>query len=306
MAAILAVCMTHLSGGDHVVCSRDIFGASVGLFQNVLRKFGVDVSFVALTDVDAWRAALTPKTRLLFLETPSNPLNAIADISALAELSADAGALLVVDNCFCTPALQMPLALGANLVTHSATKYLDGQGRVLGGAVVGDRALVDPIVAFNRTCGATMSAFNAWVMLKGLETLDLRMREHSDSALSLARWLKKHSAVERVFYCGLEDHPGHVLARAQQSGFGGVLAFQVAGGRQSAWRFINATEMMSLTANLGDAKTTIVHPASTTHGRLSAEQREAAGIDEGLIRIAVGLEDLSDLQADCERGFFAL
>jgi len=306
MAAILAVCMTHLSGGDHVVCSRDIFGASVGLFQNVLRKFGVDVSFVALTDVDAWRAALTPKTRLLFLETPSNPLNAIADISALAELSADAGALLVIDNCFCTPALQMPLALGANLVTHSATKYLDGQGRVLGGAVVGDRALVDPIVAFNRTCGATMSAFNAWVMLKGLETLDLRMREHSDSALSLARWLKKHSAVERVFYCGLEDHPGHVLARAQQSGFGGVLAFQVAGGRQSAWRFINATEMMSLTANLGDAKTTIVHPASTTHGRLSAEQREAAGIDEGLIRIAVGLEDLSDLQADCERGFFAL
>ena len=306
MAAILALCLTHLKAGDHVLCSRDVFGATVVLFENTLKKFGVSVSFVSLTEIGAWRDAATSNTRLLFLETPSNPINAIADIAALAELSHDLGALLAVDNCFCSPALQMPLLLGADLVTHSATKYLDGQGRVLGGALVGREELIAPVVAFNRSCGPTMSAFNAWVMLKGLETLDLRMRAHSDNAQRLAEWLTEQSSVEAVHYCGLPDHPGHALAGRQQQGFGGVLAFELAGGREAAWRFINATELMSLTANLGDAKTTIVHPASTTHGRLSADQRDAAGICEGLIRIAVGLEDLEDIQADCDSGFAAI
>ena len=305
MSAILALCMTHLRAGDHVLCSRDVFGATVSLFDNTLRKFGVDVTFVSLTQVDAWRAAATSKTRLLFLETPSNPLNAIADITELATLSRELGAILAVDNCFCTPALQQPLALGADIVTHSATKYLDGQGRVLGGALVGREELIAPVVAFNRSCGPTMSAFNAWVMLKGLETLDLRMRAHSDNAQVLAAWLQEQPLVERVHYCGLTDHPGHELASRQQRRYGGVLAFEVAGGREAAWRFVDATVLMSLTANLGDAKTTIVHPATTTHGRLSEQQREEEGIDQSLIRIAVGLEDVEDLQADCERGFAA-
>ena len=306
MAAILALCLTHLKAGDHVLCSRDVFGATVGLFQNTLQKFGVEVSFVSLTDPDQWRGAAKSNTRMLFIETPSNPLNAVADIAALAQISQDIGAMLAVDNCFCSPALQTPLLLGADIVTHSATKYLDGQGRVLGGALVGAEELITPVVAFNRSCGPTMSAFNAWVMLKGLETLDLRMRAHSDNAQCLAEWLAEHSLVEAVHYCGLPDHPGHALAVRQQHGFGGVLAFEVAGGREAAWQFISGTELMSLTANLGDAKTTIVHPASTTHGRLTAEQRGAAGISEGLVRIAVGLEDLEDLQADCLRGFAAL
>ena len=305
MSAILALCMTHLRAGDHVLCSRDVFGATVSLFDNTLRKFGVDVTFVSLTQADAWRAAATSKTRLLFLETPSNPLNAIADIAALATLSRELGAILAVDNCFCTPALQQPLALGADIVTHSATKYLDGQGRVLGGALVGREELIAPVVAFNRACGPTMSAFNAWVMLKGLETLDLRMRAHSDNAQVLAAWLREQPLVERVHYCGLADHPGHELASRQQCRYGGVLAFEVAGGREAAWQFIDATVLMSLTANLGDAKTTIVHPATTTHDRLSEQQREEAGINESLIRIAVGLEDVEDIQADCERGFAA-
>ena len=306
MAAILALCLTHLKAGDHVLCSRDVFGATVGLFQNTLQKFGVEVSFVSLTDPDQWRGAAKSNTRMLFIETPSNPLNAVADIAALAQISQDIGAMLAVDNCFCSPALQTPLLLGADIVTHSATKYLDGQGRVLGGALVGAEELITPVVAFNRSCGPTMSAFNAWVMLKGLETLDLRMRAHSDNAQLLAEWLAEHSLVEAVHYCGLPDHPGHALAVRQQHGFGGVLAFEVAGGREAAWQFISGTELMSLTANLGDAKTTIVHPASTTHGRLTAEQRGAAGISEGLVRIAVGLEDLEDLQADCLRGFAAI
>ena len=305
MSAILALCMTHLRAGDHVLCSRDVFGATVSLFDNTLRKFGVDVTFVSLTQVDAWRAAATSKTRLLFLETPSNPLNAIADITELATLSRELGAILAVDNCFCTPALQQPLALGADIVTHSATKYLDGQGRVLGGALVGREELIAPVVAFNRSCGPTMSAFNAWVMLKGLETLDLRMRAHSDNAQVLAAWLQEQPLVERVHYCGLADHPGHELASRQQRRYGGVLAFEVAGGCEAAWQFIDATVLMSLTANLGDAKTTIVHPATTTHGRLSERQRAEAGINQGMIRIAVGLEDVEDLQADCERGFAA-
>ncbi len=306
MSAIFALCMAHLKAGDHVVCSRDVFGATVGLFENTLQKFGVSVSFVPLTDIDQWRAAARNNTRLLFLETPSNPLNAIADLEALATLSRELGTLLAIDNCFCTPALQQPLLLGADMVTHSATKYLDGQGRVLGGAVVGREELIAPIVAFNRSCGPTMSAFNAWIMLKGLETLDLRMRAHCDNAFALASWLQEQSWVEQVHYCGLPTHNGHALASRQQRGFGGVLAFEVRGGREAAWRFINNTELMSLTANLGDAKTTIVHPATTTHGRLAPEQRAAAGIQDGLIRIAVGLEDLEDLQADCERGRSAL
>ena len=306
MSAIFALCMAHLKAGDHVLCSRDVFGATVGLFENILQKFGVSVSFVPLTDIDQWRAAARNNTRLLFLETPSNPLNAIADLEALATLSRELGTLLAIDNCFCTPALQQPLLLGADMVTHSATKYLDGQGRVLGGAVVGREELIAPIVAFNRSCGPTMSAFNAWIMLKGLETLDLRMRAHCENAFALASWLQEQSWVEQVHYCGLPTHNGHALASRQQRGFGGVLAFEVRGGREAAWRFINNTELMSLTANLGDAKTTIVHPATTTHGRLAREQRAAAGIQDGLIRIAVGLEDLEDLQADCERGRSAL
>jgi O-succinylhomoserine sulfhydrylase len=306
MSAILALCMTHLRAGDHVLCSQDVFGATVGLFQNTLMKFGVEITFVPLTDLEAWREAARPTTRLLFLETPSNPLNAVADLTALSEISRGLGALLAVDNCFCTPVLQTPLSLGADLVTHSATKYLDGQGRVLGGAVVGRHDLIEPIVAFNRSCGPTMSAFNAWVMLKGLETLDLRMAAHCQNAERLAQWLLQQNDVTAVHYCGLPDHPGHSLAVRQQSGFGAVLAFELAGGREAAWRFINHTQMMSLTANLGDTKTTIVHPASTTHGRLSDAQRQAAGISEGLVRIAVGLENFEDLQLDCERGFSAL
>ena len=306
MSAILALCLTHLRAGDHVLCSQDVFGATVGLFDNTLRKFGVEISFVPLTDLDAWRGAATPKTRLLFLETPSNPLNAIADLAGLAEISRELGAILAVDNCFCTPVLQQPLALGADIVTHSATKYLDGQGRVLGGALVGRAELIEPVVAFNRSGGPTMSAFNAWVMLKGLETLDLRMRAHCRTANLLAQWLVTQPAVSAVHYCGLPEHPGHEMARRNQKDFGAVLAFEVSGGKNTAWRFINGTELMSLTANLGDAKTTVVHPASTTHGRLSDEQRRASGIADGLIRIAVGLEDLEDLQADCERGFAAI
>jgi O-succinylhomoserine sulfhydrylase len=306
MSAILAVCMAHLKAGDHVLCSHDVFGATIGLFENTLRKFGVDITFVPLTDIDAWRVASTPATKLLFLETPSNPMNAIADLSAMATLSREMGAILAIDNCFCTPVLQQPLLLGADLVTHSATKYLDGQGRVLGGAVVGRKSLIEPIVAFNRSCGPTMSAFNAWVMLKGLETLDIRMRAHCSNAQALAEWLAAQPEVRSVHYCGLPGHPGHDLATRQQSGYGGVLAFEVEGGRAAAFRFINDTRMMSLTANLGDVKSTIVHPASTTHSRLTQSQRTLAGISDGLIRIAVGLEDLSDLQVDCERGLRAI
>ena len=306
MSAILALCLTHLKAGDHVLCSRDVFGATVGRFQNTLQKFGIEVGFVPLTDPDQWRESAKSNTRMLFIETPSNPLNAVADVAALAQISRDIGAILAVDNCFCSPALQTPLLLGADIVTHSATKYLDGQGRVLGGALVGSEELIAPVVAFNRSCGPTMSAFNAWVMLKGLETLDLRMRAHSENAQRLAEWLAEQSSVEVVHYCGLPRHPGHGLATRQQQGFGGVLAFEVTGGRKAAWQFINGTELMSLTANLGDAKTTIVHPGSTTHGRLTAEQRDSAGISEGLVRIAAGLEDLEDLQADCLRGLEAL
>ena len=303
MAAILSTCMALLKAGDHVVCSRDVFGTSVNLFGKYMAKFGVDVTFVPLLDAAAWRAALRPETAMLFLETPSNPLCEVADLASMAQLAKEHQCLLVVDNCFCTPALQRPLALGADIVVHSATKYLDGQGRCVGGAVVGRAEQMNEVLTFLRTCGPTMSPFNAWVFLKGMETLRLRMEAHSAAALELATWLQQQPEVERVYYAGLPDHPGHALAAQQQSAYGGVLSFLVKGGREQAWQFIDATRLMSLTANLGDAKTTIVHPATTTHGRLTPTQREQAGIRDGLIRIAVGLEHVADLKADMQRGF---
>ncbi|MCB1705371.1 MAG: O-succinylhomoserine sulfhydrylase [Halioglobus sp.] len=303
MAAILSTCMALLKAGDHVVCSRDVFGTSVNLFGKYMAKFGVDVTFVPLLDAAAWRAALRPETAMLFLETPSNPLCEVADLASMAQLAKEHQCLLVVDNCFCTPALQRPLALGADIVVHSATKYLDGQGRCVGGAVVGRAEQMNEVLTFLRTCGPTMSPFNAWVFLKGMETLRLRMEAHSAAALELAIWLQQQPEVERVYYAGLPDHPGHALAAQQQSAYGGVLSFLVKGGREQAWQFIDATRLMSLTANLGDAKTTIVHPATTTHGRLTPTQREQAGIRDGLIRIAVGLENVADLKADMQRGF---
>lgn len=305
MAAILSTCMALLKAGDHVLCSRDVFGTTTNLFARYLGKFGVAVDFVPLLALEQWRAALRPETALLFVETPSNPLCEVADLQALAVVAHDAGALLVVDNCFCTPALQRPLALGADIVIHSATKYLDGQGRCVGGAVVGAAAQMTEVVTFLRTCGPTMSAFNAWVFLKGLETLRLRMEAHSRSALELALWLQQQPQVERVYYAGLPDHPGHELAARQQSAFGGVLSFEVRGGREQAWRCIDATRILSLTANLGDAKSTIVHPATTTHGRLTQEQRVEAGIGDNLIRVAVGLEHVDDLRADLQLGLDA-
>ncbi|WP_370978867.1 O-succinylhomoserine sulfhydrylase [Agaribacterium sp. ZY112] len=303
MAAILSTCLALLKSGDHVVASRSIFGTTSMLFNKYLGKLGIEVTQVNLTDYDEWQAAIQPNTRLLFAETPSNPLNDIADIKKLAAMAHANDSLLVIDNCFCSPALQRPLTLGADLVIHSATKFLDGQGRVLGGAVVGPESLCDEVLGFIRTCGPTMSAFNAWVFLKGLETLELRMKAHSENAMALATWLEAHEAVEQVYYCGLESHPNHELAKQQQSGFGGVLSFKVRGGREQAWTVLDSTQLMSLTANLGDAKTTIVHPATTTHGRLNDEQKVAAGITENLIRVAVGLEHVDDLKRDLERGF---
>ncbi len=306
MAAILSMCLALLQSGDHVVCSRSVFGTTNVLFTKYLQKFGVDVSFVALTDYDEWQASITSKTKLLFLETPSNPLCEVADIQRLSAIAKASECLLAVDNCFCTPALQRPIDLGADIVIHSATKYLDGQGRCVGGVVVGRQEQMDEVLGFIRTCGATMSPFNAWIFLKSLETLRLRMQAHSTNALELAWWLNEQDAIEKVFYTGLPTHEGHVLAREQQQAFGGVLSFRVKGGREEAWRFINATKILSLTANLGDAKTTIVHPATTTHGRLSDEDKVQAGISENLIRIAVGLEDIKDIIADCKRGIEAL
>lgn len=302
MAAILSTCMALLKSGDHVICSRNVFGTTVNLFSKYLAKFGVEVTFVPLLALDEWRSAIRPNTAMLFVETPSNPICEVADIAAMAELARASNSVLVVDNCFCTPALQTPLALGADIVVHSATKYLDGQGRCVGGAVVGSHQHMEEVVTFLRTCGPTMSAFNAWVFLKGLETLRLRMDAHSRSALELATWLQQQDAVEQVFYAGLPDHPGHALAARQQRAFGGVLSFKVRGGRQQAWDVIDAVRIMSHTANLGDAKTTIVHPATTTHGRLSPEDRASAGITDNLIRVAVGLEHVDDLRADLQRG----
>lgn len=302
MAAILSTCMALLKAGDHVVCSRSVFGTTTVLFGKYLEKFGVKVDLVSLTDLTAWQAAVTTNTKLLFLETPSNPINDVADIKALAALAHAHNALLVVDNCFCTPALQTPLSLGADLVVHSATKYLDGQGRCLGGAVVGKAEHISEILGFIRTCGPTMSPFNAWVFLKGLETLRIRMEAHSANAMQLAMWLEQHNKVERVFYCGLSSNEGHELAKLQQRGFGGVLSFRVKGGKQEAWTVLDSARILSLTANLGDVKTTIVHPATTTHGRLSDDDKRDAGISDNLIRVAVGLESIEDIQKDLDRG----
>jgi O-succinylhomoserine sulfhydrylase len=303
MSAILSCVMGLLKAGDHIVCSAGVFGATVQLLGTIMKRFGVDTTFVSGTDPAKWRAVLTPQTRLLFVETPSNPLTEIYDIAALSEIAHKTGALLVVDNCFCTPALQKPLDLGADVVIHSATKYLDGQGRVLGGAVLGKRDVIhEPVLGFLRTAGPTLSAFNAWVILKGVETLGLRMQAQSAAALELAQWLERQPAVERVLYPGLASHPQHDLAMRQQKSGGGIVSFEVKGGREAAWRVIDNTRLLSITANLGDTKTTITHPASTTHGRISAEARAAAGIREGLLRVAVGLEALDDIKADLARG----
>lgn len=313
MAAILSTALAFLSAGDHVVCSRAVFGTTVGLFDKYMRKFGVSTTFVDLTNLDEWEAAIQAgKTKLFFCETPSNPLSQIADLEALSTLAHKHDILFVVDNCFCTPALQQPLKFGADLIIHSATKYLDGQGRALGGAVVGSAKLLEEIFLVTRTLGPSMSPFNAWVFLKGMETLRLRMDAHSASALKLAEWLQAHPAVKQVYYSGLTSHIGHELAKRQQRGFGGIVSFEVKAvndldnGRTGAWKVIDATKMLSITGNLGDTKTTITHPATTTHGRLTVEAKAAAGITEGLIRIAVGLEDIEDIKADLARGLDSL
>jgi O-succinylhomoserine sulfhydrylase len=302
MSAILAAVMGLLSAGDHIVASRGLFGATVQLFTNILARFGVETTFVSPTDPNQWKAALRPCTKLLFAETPSNPLTEVCDIAALSVIAKDAGAWLAVDNCFCTPILQRPLDLGADIVIHSATKYLDGQGRVLGGAVLGRKDLMEPVFGFLRTAGPTLSAFNAWVIAKGLETLKIRMEAHSRHALELARWLEAQPQVARVFYPGLPSHPQHTLAMEQQKTGGGIISFEVKGGREAAWRVVDACRLLSITANLGDAKTTLTHPASTTHGRLTPERRDEMGIGEGLLRVAVGLEAVADIQTDLARG----
>lgn len=302
MAAILAMVMSLCSAGDHVLISRSVFGATVSLFDKYFKRFGVQVDYVPLTDLQAWRDALRDNTRLLFVESPSNPLAELVDIAALAEIAHAGGAWLAVDNCFCTPVLQKPLALGADIVIHSATKFIDGQGRCLGGVVAGRAEQMKEVVGFLRTAGPTLSPFNAWVFLKGLETLRLRMQAHCAAAQQLAEWLEQQPQVEHVYYAGLPSHPQHALACRQQTGFGAVVSFEVRGGKAAAWRCVDATRMISITANLGDSKTTITHPASTTHGRLSPEDRQRAGISDGLLRIAVGLEDIADIQADLARG----
>lgn len=302
MSAILSMVMALMKSGEHIVASRSIFGATQQMFGTILPRFGIETSFVEATDLEAFRAALRPTTRLVFIESPSNPLTEVLDIAALAGIAHAGGTLLAVDNCFCTPALQKPLQLGADLVIHSATKYLDGQGRVLGGAVCGSKALVEEVFKFLRTAGPTLSPFNAWVILKGLETLSLRMQAQSAAALQLAQWLEAQPAVARVYYPGLPSHPQHDLAMRQQRAGGAIVSFEVKGEREAAWRVVDNCRLLSITANLGDTKTTITHPASTTHGRISAEARAASGISEGLLRIAVGLENIADIQADLKRG----
>ena len=307
MAAILTTALVHLKAGDHVVCSNAVFGATIQLFNNVLSRFGIETTYVSPTRVEDWQKAVKKNTRLFFLETPSNPLTEISDIEKISAIAKQAGALLAVDNVFCTPVLQRPLELGADVVVHSATKYLDGQGRVIAGAIAGSKKLVgDPMTVFLRNAGPTLSPFNAWVVLKGLETLEIRMLAQSARALELAQWLEKHPKVARVHYPGLESHPQHALAKRQQRAAGSVLSFEVKAGREgaknAAWRVIDSTKLVSITANLGDVKTTIIHPATTTHGRISPEARAAAGISDGLIRVAVGLEAVSDLKDDLERG----
>ena len=302
MGAILLMIMGLLKAGDHVVISRSMFGSTLNLFSKEFAKFGVQTTQVSQTDVGEWRAAVQPNTKLFYLETPSNPLTEIIDIRAVADIAHACGALLAVDNCFCSPALQKPLSLGADLVVHSATKYIDGQGRVLGGAVVGSHELLEKLYLFVRSAGPTLSAFNAWVLLSGLETLFVRMERQCANALQLARWLETHPAIEKVYYPGLPSHPQHELAMRQQTAGGAVVSFIVKGGREAAWKLIDSTQLVSITANLGDVKTTITHPATTTHGRVAPEVREKAGIVEGLVRVAVGLEHPADVQADLARG----
>ena len=302
MSAILSALMALCSAGDHVVASAGLFGATQQLLGTIMPRFGVQASFVAATKVGDWEAAIRPETKLFFLETPSNPLTEIADIAALAKVAHARGILLVVDNCFCTPILQRPLDLGADLVVHSATKFLDGQGRVLGGAVCGAKKLTEEVLKFLRTAGPTLSAFNAWVLLKGLETLKIRLEAESAGALQLARWLEAHPKVARVYYPGLESHPQYELAKRQQKSGGAIVAFEVEGGRENAWKVIDSCRLFSITANLGDTKSTLTHPASTTHGRITPEQRATAGITDGLLRIAVGLEAVVDLQNDLNIG----
>lgn len=306
MAAIMAVGISLLQHGDHVVCSRSVFGSTVSLFSKYLIRAGIETTFVDPTDLDAWRGAVKPNTRLFFMETPSNPLAELTDIEAVSAIAHGQDALLAVDNCFCTPALQQPLKQGADIVIHSATKYLDGQGRCVGGVVVGSDKLMEEIFGYVRTCGACLSPFNAWNFLKGLETLKLRMKAHSESAMALAQWLETQKGIDKVYYAGLDSHPQHELAIKQQSGFGGVVSFEVAGGKDAAFNFIDATEMLSITGNLGDVKTTITHPGTTTHGRMSPEERADAGIKDNLIRVSVGLEDLDDIKADLSRGLAAI
>ncbi|MBX9297238.1 O-succinylhomoserine sulfhydrylase [Chromobacterium vaccinii] len=302
MAAIQAIMMTLLQAGDHIVSSQSLFGSTTNLFANQLSKFGVATTFVDARDLSLWREALQPNTKLLFLETPSNPLTEVADISAIAEIAHAHGALLVVDNSFCSPALQQPLKLGADLVMHSATKFLDGHGRVMGGAVVGSDKLIEQIYLHVRAAGPSLAPFNAWTLLSGMETLHLRMEKHSANALELARWLEAQPNVERVYYPGLESHPQHELALRQQKSGGAVVSFVVKGGREAAWRVVDGVQVISRTANLGDVKTTITHPSSTTHARVTPEARERAGIVEGLLRVSVGLENVRDLQQDLLRG----
>jgi O-succinylhomoserine sulfhydrylase len=302
MAAINAMIMANLSAGDHIVASSSMFGSTIQLLGNILPRFGVETTFVPLTDAAAWAAAVRPNTKLLFCETPSNPLTEVGDIRALADIARQHQLLLAVDNCFCTPILQRPLDLGADIVVHSATKYLDGQGRVLGGAVCANKAIVEKIFIFLRTTGPTLSAFNAWVLGKGLETLAIRIKAQSASALSLAQWLESHPAVERVYYPGLASHPQHTLAMQQQKSGGAIVSFEVKGGQDAAWRVINSCQLLSITANLGDTRSTLTHPATTTHGRISPEARAAAGIHDNLLRVAVGLESIDDIRQDLERG----
>ena len=302
MAAVHAVCMAYLKAGDHVICSRAVFGSIISLFEKYVVKFAVEVTFVDLEDLDAWKQAIRPNTRLLFIETPSNPLAQVGDMQAIADIAHEHGALFAVDNTFCTPVLQQPIKFGADLIIYSSTKYIDGQGRALGGAVVGKDKLVEEINGVIRTLGNSMSPFNAWIFLKGLETLSLRMKAHCESAQKLAEWLDQHEKVEKVYYAGLPHHAGHELAKKQQSGFGGVVSFVVKGARQGAWTVIDHTRFLSITSNLGDVKSTITHPATTSHGRMSAEAKQAAGIEEGLIRVSVGLENIEDIIGDLSHG----
>jgi len=306
MSAILATVMSLCSAGDHVLVSKSVFGSTISLFEKYFKRFGVQVDYVPLAELSGWDAAIKPNTKLLFVESPSNPLAELVDIAALAEIAHAKGAMLVVDNCFCTPALQQPLRMGADVVVHSATKFIDGQGRAMGGVVVGRSEQMKEVVGFLRTAGPSLSPFNAWLFLKGLETLKVRMRAHCESALELAQWLEQQDGIEKVHYAGLESHPQHELAKRQQKAFGAVVSFEVKGGKEGAWRFIDATRLISITANLGDTKTTITHPGTTSHGRLSPQEREAAGIRDSLIRVAVGLEDVADLKTDLSRGLAAL